>query len=189
MPSTPDPLSSARRHPRAARSPRRTARTATSNSSEQLEQAPELLHDLHVQPAHWPFLWPCRPVCVPARPAYAPGESDNAARAGGRLIMPHAAGSSRSGLQSRRGQLRATQHFLDKIALPCLALLCLALPCLALPCLALGSWVVVIITLFQMKRRTRPDTVFEKRESDQTTKLLVRVVLFSARSLPRAPTH
>ena len=39
-----------------------------------------------------------------------------------------------------------------------------------------------------MKRRTRPDTVFEKRESDQTTKLLVRVVLFSARSLPRAPT-
>jgi hypothetical protein len=37
-----------------------------------------------------------------------------------------------------------------------------------------------------MKRRTRPDTVFEKRESDQTTKLLVRVVLFSARSLPRA---
>ena len=39
---------------------------------------------------------------------------------------------------------------------------------------------------FQMKRRTRPDTVFEKRESDQTTKLLVRVVLFSARSLPRA---
>jgi hypothetical protein len=41
---------------------------------------------------------------------------------------------------------------------------------------------------FQMKRRTRPDTVFEKRESDQTTKLLVRVVLFSARSLPRAPT-
>ena len=39
-----------------------------------------------------------------------------------------------------------------------------------------------------MKRRTRPDTVLEKRESDQTTKLLVRVVLFSARSLPRAPT-
>ena len=34
-----------------------------------------------------------------------------------------------------------------------------------------------------MKRRTRPDTVFEKRESDQTTKLYkllqVRVVLFS----------
>jgi hypothetical protein len=126
------PARPARRHTRAARSPRRAARTARLEQQEQLEKQPSLCRS-SMPSLHTEILWPCWPVCVPARPAHAPGESDRRGARRRRLIMPHAAGSSRSGLQAPAGQLRATQHFPDKI---CLALPCLALPCLALPCLA-----------------------------------------------------
>ena len=133
MPSTPDPLSSARRHPRAARSPRRTARTAPPRacSNEQPEQAPELLHDLHVQPAHWNSCGHASQCACQhgrrTRPARATTRRAPAAGSSCRTQPAAAAAACRSaeGNSGRHSIFRGRN--------------CLALPCLALPCLALSS--------------------------------------------------
>jgi hypothetical protein len=99
------PARPARRHTRAARSPRRAARTARLEQQEQLEKQPSLCRS-SMPSLHTEILWPCWPVCVPARPAHAPGESDRRGARRRRLIMPHA----RSRQQSQRpaGPARAT---------------------------------------------------------------------------------
>ena len=75
------PARPARRHTRATRSPRRAARTARLEQQEQLEKQPSLCRS-SMPSLHTEILWPCWPVCVPARPAHAHDESDGAAHAG-----------------------------------------------------------------------------------------------------------
>ena len=128
-PSTPDPLG------------RRAATRALLDllAGQHAQPASDSRSSLRKQPrlclSSMPSLHTGNPVAMLAsvRASTAGARARRERRRGARrrrLIMPHAAGSSRSGLQGRRRQLRATQHFPDKI---CLALPCLALPCLALP--------------------------------------------------------